>query len=89
VVSKTSHRLIPSIPTRYCRPMLGTQDACSTIWKPGSLAVNRPSTTSDAAKVASVATSAIHRAPRSLTRGPASSRPATPTRGRKITIVSR
>ena len=35
VVRRTSHKLIPSTPTTYCRPMLGTHEACSTIWNPG------------------------------------------------------
>ena len=41
MVSRTSHRLIPSTPTTYCRPMLGTHEACSTIWKPAAAVIER------------------------------------------------
>src|SRR4051812_13637683 len=37
VVSSTSHRLMPSTPTIHCNPMLGSHEACSTSWNPGSL----------------------------------------------------
>ena len=33
VVSTSNHKLIPSIPTAYCKPKLGTQETTSANWK--------------------------------------------------------
>ena len=42
VVSSTIQRLTPSMPTRYCSPMLFTHVARSTIWYPASARSNLP-----------------------------------------------
>ena len=84
VVSMTSHRLIPSTPTRYFRPMDATHVASSTNWSPGRARSNPATIASETANVASVVTSATTRAWPSRSDRPATSRATNPTRGRKI-----
>ena len=89
VVSSTIQRLMPSMPTRYCSPMLFTHVACSTSWYPLSARSNfaedrqrdderdapRSSIASDRAELSGAPRHAI--------------KTTAPTSGRNVTIVSR
>ncbi len=88
MVSSTIHRLMPSMPTRYCRPMLFTHVARSTIWKPAIEGSNRPSTPRETTNVARAVLRAVQRAALSESNRPPSNRIASPTSGRK-TVTDR
>ena len=84
VVSTTSHRLIPSTPTRYFSPIEATHVASSTNCIPG-FARSKPATiASESPKVISVVASATTRAWESFIDRPATSSAANPTSGTKI-----
>ena len=88
MVSSTIQRLTPSMPTRYCSPMLFTHVARSTIWNPASARSNRPRMARETMNVTTVVSIVAHRAESS--EAPRhSSRTTAPTSGRNVTIVSR
>ena len=87
VVMRTSHRLMPSTPTMYRRPMEPTQPASWTCWKPGTLRLNVPRTASESANVTSVVARATVRARDASMRGHARST-TIPASGTKIVAES-
>ena len=88
VVSSTIQRLTPSMPTRYCSPMLFTHVACSTNWYPLSARSNFPRIASETTNVTTAVSIASDRA--ELSGAPRHTiRSTAPTSGRNVTIVSR
>ena len=55
VVSITSSRLMPSMPSMYLTPRLGIQSAFSTIWKPAAFLSKRKTSGSETRKPARAA----------------------------------
>ncbi len=88
VVSSTIQRLTPSMPTRYCSPMLFTQVARSTIWNPASARSNRPRMARETMNVTTAVSIVAHRAESSEAPRHSSTTTA-PRSGRNVTIDRR